>query len=165
MATDSESITELRRIEETIRKSDSDGLVARWESGQYLNTLKKGKKQLPKGMLAELVTAIGFRRAEVNARMKFAATFTEAELTDVIGKFPTWYDITHKALTKTPRAAKTSSDEADSKQARKGIQRAIETIAEIDAALLGEGDRELLAALDAAVRRLKESVVILKAVA
>jgi hypothetical protein len=160
-----ETETELRRIEETVKRSDGDGLVARWESGRYMNTLKVGKKQLPKGLLAELVAKLGFRRAEVNARMKFAAKFTDGELADVIGKFPTWYDITHKALTKTPRAARTSSDEADSKQARKGLQRAIETIAEIDAALLGESDRELLAALDAAVRRLKASVVTLKAAA
>ena len=90
---DTESATwqEVRRLEEAVHKSDGDGVRARWDSGRYMLTLKKGK-QLPRGVLNQLAKTLDVSRAEVTARMKFATKFpTEDELPDVIRKFPTWY--------------------------------------------------------------------------
>lgn len=162
-------LAELQQLEDAVRKSDGDGLRARWESGRCLLPLKKGK-QLPKGVLDELAKALGVVRSEINARMRFASKYsTETKLSTVIESFRTWSDIKKHALTTAPRAAKATPDtgtgEADTNHARKDLQRAIETIDNIDGALLGEGDQGLLVALGEAVRRLRESVVFLKAVA
>lgn len=109
-------ITELRRLEEPVHKSEGDGVRARLESGRYLLTLKKGK-QLPDGLLARL-SKEKFGRTEIEARMKLAEKCpTDAELTDFIGKFPTWYSITHGGLTKKPRGKKTTATKTGSVKA------------------------------------------------
>jgi len=56
-------------------------------------------------------------------------------------------------------------EEADRLCARENLLRGIELIGEVDGALLGESDQELLEMLDQVVRRLKESVLFLKKVA
>lgn len=67
-----EHLDELKRIEEKISDGEDTALIARWESGKYLNTLKNGKKQLPKGVRAQCIEQLGIGGSEVNARMTFA---------------------------------------------------------------------------------------------
>lgn len=174
---------EMQRIEEVIHKSDGDGVRARWESGRYMLTLKQGKKQLPKGVLDELAEKLDVSRSELTARMKFAAKYTtDAELTDVIREFRTWFAITHEALTDTPRiAGHADADDAgdddqhadhddndndklakaDHRRARRDLLRTIKVIEEIDPTTLNEGDQDLLAQLAQVVERLKAGVVTL----
>lgn len=154
-------LAELQLLEDAVRKSDGDGVRARWASGRYLLTLKNGKKQLPKGTLNNLANALGVARSELGARMTFAAKFpTEEKLSTGVESFPTWTAIRQHALINKRRVKV-----AKTPYAGKGLQHAIEIIENVDPATLGETEQLLLGALDEAVRRLKESLVFLKAVA
>jgi hypothetical protein len=92
-------------LEDVVIKSDGEGLRARWESGRYMLTLRKGK-QLPNGLRDLLAKELGIGGSELTDRMKFAEKYpSEQEVTDAIGKFKSWYAITQQALTDTPREA------------------------------------------------------------
>jgi hypothetical protein len=94
---------ELKRLEREIHKCEGDGLRLRWQSGHEMLRLRGGKR-LPNGYLCTLEKFFKVHRSDLTARMKFAEKFpTEAEFTNVIGKFRTWYDIKQKALTDTPK--------------------------------------------------------------
>jgi hypothetical protein len=100
-------------LEDVVIKSDGEGLRARWESGRYMLTLRKGK-QLPNGLRDLLAKELGIGGSELTARMKFAEKYpSEQEVTDAIGKFKSWYAITQQALTDTPREALVFREDRD----------------------------------------------------
>jgi hypothetical protein len=150
METTETPLVELQQLEDDVRRSDGDGLHARWKSGRRLLALKIGK-QLPKGVLEELAAKLGVARAEINARMKFASKYSEAELSAAIIKFPTWHAMTHAGLTDAPRVPKTARD-ADSKHEENRLRRVLEIVKSIEPADLK--DDELIGAIDTEVQRL-----------
>lgn len=105
-------VTELRRLEEPITKSDGDGVRARWESGRYLLTLRRPKR-LPHGLLDDLADTIGVARSELGDRMRFAEKYaTEEKLSMALERFgPSWSAIRENALTVKPREKKRQSTE------------------------------------------------------
>lgn len=96
-------IERLKAIEENINEAEDTALIARWESGHHLNTLKQGK-QLPRGVLAKVGQELGVGKSELSARMKFATKYPgRDEVSDAIGKFGSWFAIVRDGLTDTPR--------------------------------------------------------------
>jgi len=155
--------TTMRQFEDVIRRSDGEGLRARWESGRYMQTLKRGK-QLPAGLLAELSEKLDVSRSELGARMKFAARFpTEQELSVAVESCRTWSAI-RRALTTTPRtrAADTRDSDVHDGQAQKHLKHATALVEEIDTAALDQRDLVLLAQLEAAIVRLKKGFQTLR---
>jgi len=111
------------RLEKEIRKSDGGGLRARWESGKLMLSDRQGKR-LPNGALARYAKLLKVHPSELTARMKFAEKFpTEEQLTTVISKFQSWFDIKQKALTDTPKAKKEKTWSQHLRCARKDFQR------------------------------------------
>lgn len=97
---------DLRACEERITKGEHDGLLARWEFGRHLLRCREGK-QLPKGLLATLVTKHGISRSEIQRRIQFAETFTtKEEVSHACSTYRTWRQVTSKALPKKPPATK-----------------------------------------------------------
>lgn len=93
-------IERLVRIEERIGAAEGSGLRARWEFGRELLAARDGKGRLPNGYLKAITERTGAGRSELGARMKFAELYpTEAELSDAIGTFRSWYQVVHQALT------------------------------------------------------------------
>jgi hypothetical protein len=95
-------VNELRTLEDAVRTSDGDGLRARWQFGKCMLQMRDGKR-LADGVLAQLATELGVHRSELSARMKFAEKYDEAELSNVIRKYKTWFAIKQHALTVQPR--------------------------------------------------------------
>jgi hypothetical protein len=97
---------ELIRLERAIRESDGGGLKLRWQMGREMLKLRVGRR-LPNGVLDLLSQGLHVHPSELVARMKFAQKFsTEDQLTNVISKFTTWYDIKQHVLTDIPRGKK-----------------------------------------------------------
>ena len=72
-----------------------DSLYDRWEFGKMMLTKRKGK-QLPNGLLDELVEATGKSRTELQFRMRFAEGYpTEAEVCTAIHTYKTWTSLKH----------------------------------------------------------------------
>lgn len=173
-------LSEMRRLEDAVNKSEDSGLRARWQSGQCMLKMRHGKR-LPNDALGTLVKELGVQRSELAARMKFAEKFqTEQELSDAIGQFKTWFAITHQALTTTPHVPK--SVEVDDGEAdgieddheaetstrcdlNSNLQRALALLNDVDYALLGEGDYDLVAKIEASIQRIKAAIATLKQVA
>jgi hypothetical protein len=159
-------LAELQQLEEAVRKSDGDGLHARWESGRLMLPFKKGKKQLPKGQRKALITKLGICGSEVNNRMAFATQFTEAQLYTAVERGTSWTEV-RKSLPKTALGSKAPTpaagdDVADRKRAQKILLRVVEAIESLDETLLKD-DQELLAELATAVKNLMASVRTLTA--
>lgn len=165
---------EMGRLEGVIRQTDGDGLRARWESGRFMLTLKKGK-QLPRGVLDALTTKLNVSRAELTARMKFATTFsTDEELANAVRKFRTWHEIVQNGLTTNPRVEETDEGEGEDQEEEdaankcdqsRQLRRVLAVVEDIDPATLDEGDLELLAQIAEGVRRVQSAVVSLMKVA
>jgi hypothetical protein len=94
----------LRQIEERIKTSEGDSIIARWEFGRALLQRRDGK-QLPKGVLAAVVKEHGISRSEIGHRMRFAETFARDEVANAVSDFGSWREIV-KALSKRETAAK-----------------------------------------------------------
>jgi len=175
-------VTEFGRFEKRIKKSDDGGLRLRWECGRYMLTLKQGE-QLPRGVLATLEKAYDVRRWELSARMKFAEKYpTDVELSDVIKQFPTWFDITHKALKNSHAGPETTAressavmdgqvmDEQDAEQEepRKHrsvtpkLRRVVDLLEGIESADLSDQDLVLLSAVAQLAERHREAAITLR---
>lgn len=167
--------SEMVRIEATIRRSDDDGLRARWESGRYMLTLRGGRKQLPKGMLDRMAETLEAGRSDLGARMKFAEKYpSEDELSDAVRKFKTWHEVVHRGLKDAPvtvdddqgpQETDASTDdepvasEAERRRARRSLKQLFETAENIDPTALDRGDLDLLAQILSTVQQLQDVVV------
>ncbi len=150
-------IAELKALDRRIQESDErtaessqSGLRDRWEFGRKLLTLRGNKKKLPDGLLDELAQQ-GRNRQELQARMKFAATYPDDErLSDAIRQFPTWHAMIHRGLTNRPS----------------GLQRAATLIESYNVADMTDADRTALIQIEAGIRRIRNAVAeMLKGVA
>ncbi len=158
------SLAELQVLEEVVRKSDGNSIRARWESGRYLLSLKNGKKLLPKGKLDELAKALDVARSELGARMTFAMKFpTEVELSDVIRKHLTWYDITHtSAVTKKRQCLQTVKNGTEDPTFVANLKRVVNILENLDSAHCGENGIVLVNQIDFIIRRLRAAIVTLR---
>lgn len=171
-------IAELRRLEVPVRTSDGDGVRARWDSGRYMLTLKKGK-QLPRGVLGRLAEKLDVHRSELGARMKFAEKYpTEEEVSTTIETFHSWSAIKERGLADKPRVDATDkrTDEEDDEDAqelqddldeddsdhRRALKRVLAVVEGIDSATLDDDDLELLALIANRIHRLQDAVMTLR---
>jgi len=145
--------TELKRLEDAIDQSDNDGLVARWKSGQHMLTQRKGRASVPRGLLDVWSHLLGVHRSELTARMKFAEKFPEEELTNVISKFRTWFDIKQQALTDKPRGRK-----KEKKTASAILLHAFNAVEGIDALNLTVKDHPVILRFAALINRVRETL-------
>jgi hypothetical protein len=90
--------TELKRLEDEVRKGEDAGITARWASGRELLTLRSGKR-LPDGVRVFLTAQLGISASEVSKRMQFAEKYaTDEALCVVVTQFGSWHRIVHEAL-------------------------------------------------------------------
>lgn len=168
---------QLQQCEATVRQGDHAALMARWQSGCYLNALRSGKKRLPNGMLKQLADTLGVSRSELTNRMKFATKFpTEADVTNAVGKFGSWHNIANHGLTDNPQTnsddAPACTDETDSPDdgdkadyALAVLAKVVAVIDDIDSALLGDDGLALLERIAEGVERLRNGAKTLKVAA
>jgi hypothetical protein len=81
--------------EERVADDTRESLRDRWEFGRKMLAQRKGK-QLPKGMLAELVEATGGKsQRELSYRMQFAEAYpTEEKVCNALQTFTSWFQVT-----------------------------------------------------------------------
>jgi hypothetical protein len=93
----------LRELSERIVNNEGDSIHARWEFGKTLLEHRQGNKQLPNGLLAEVVKTHKISKREVGYRMQFAEKFaTETEVCNALQTHKSWRRIVSKALPATP---------------------------------------------------------------
>jgi hypothetical protein len=86
------------RLEAQIAASDDEGIRARWESGRWLLAQRKGK-QLPNGLLDQLVAATSGHEREFQRRMQFAERYSsEDEVRHACRTYGSWHRIVSEAL-------------------------------------------------------------------
>lgn len=86
-------VDELVRLDRRVDVAEGEGILARWEFGRGLLARRVGK-QLPHGLLDEVVEATGKNRRELQYRVKFAETFTtEAEVCTAVHTFGCWAEL------------------------------------------------------------------------
>jgi hypothetical protein len=80
MSNDIEAVlTVLRPWQEKIQGAESESIMGRWEFGRVLVDRRSGRKQLPKGMRADLADRLGLESSEITRRMQLAETFNSPE--------------------------------------------------------------------------------------
>ncbi len=81
------------RLEERITASEGEGIHARWEYGRWLLAQRKGK-QLPNGLLDQLVAVTRTNATELKYRMVFAERYTtEDEVVTAVTTCKSWTEI------------------------------------------------------------------------
>jgi hypothetical protein len=69
---------ELRLLEEDIRRSEGESMVARWEFGRALAKLRVGKR-LPKSVRDEITDQFDLQASEITRRMRLADWYATRE--------------------------------------------------------------------------------------
>jgi hypothetical protein len=91
------------RLEEQITASEGEGIHARWEFGRWLLSQRVGK-QLPKGLLHQLVEVTGTNATELKYRMVFAERYTiEDAVVTAVTTCKSWTEIRDGLPNLTPR--------------------------------------------------------------
>lgn len=86
-------------LEKRIAADEHGGILHRWRYGRQLLEAKAGRKQLPHGLIGDLIKAAekrGFKisEREIRYRLQCAETYrTEAEVGTACADFPTWSDL------------------------------------------------------------------------
>jgi hypothetical protein len=84
------------KLEQRIAADERGGIWHRWRYGRELLKAKAGRKQLPHGMLGDLVREAGraglrLSETEIRYRIQCATAYeTEAEVTKALGDFGSW---------------------------------------------------------------------------
>lgn len=171
------SDSELRQIEDAIRRSDGDSLRARWRSGQCLLSRREGKR-LPNGVRELMEGELGLHRTEITARMKFAEKFSdEAALANVISQFASWFDLKQRGLKNSPADDRVVGDGPEAEQhaeaePSKGVttrrrsvtpslRRMLEFLEDIESADLRDTDLQLLSEIIQLAERHREAAIAL----
>lgn len=89
----------LARIEEGVRASDGEAILARWDFGQEVLRQRVGK-QLPKGLLADICKRTGVGRQEVANRVRVAEHHDRVELSSELESSGTTWTALVKGLPK-----------------------------------------------------------------
>lgn len=93
-----ENLAPLLELDEAVDAAEGEGLRARWEFGCALLSRRRGK-QLPNGLLDDLIKQTGKSRTELQYRVQFAERFpTEAEVSNALDTYKSWRDIVADAL-------------------------------------------------------------------
>lgn len=101
------------RIEQRIVKHETTGIRERWDYGRKLlaERDRNGGKQLPNGLLDQLVEASGKSRAELQYRAKFAERYTtEDEVSNAFDTYGSWHAIVSEGL--SPRSHHNREDDS-----------------------------------------------------
>ncbi|OBF43916.1 hypothetical protein A5787_14275 [Mycobacterium sp. 852002-50816_SCH5313054-b] len=108
----------LKELSERISNNEADSIEARWEFGRVLLKQRGRNKQLPDGVLKEVVKTHGISRREVQYRMKFADKFTtEDEVRNALHTYGgSWRRICSKALPAEPKKPKSKFAEKFSRR-------------------------------------------------
>lgn len=91
--------TSIEKLEAKITASDGGGVLARWRYGQKLLEAKAGRKQLPDGMIADLIKAAAragktISEREIQYRLKLASVYaTDQQVRKAIADLGTWTEI------------------------------------------------------------------------
>jgi hypothetical protein len=81
-------------IDKRIDAAEAEGITERWEFGRLMLAAREGKKRLPNGYLAELVSRTGKSQRELSYRIQFAERYpTEAELRNALRDYSSWHDM------------------------------------------------------------------------
>jgi len=90
------------KLEKKITASDSGGVMERWHFGQEVLKSKTGRRQLPDGMIADLVKAAGLRKngkpklseREIQRRVRFAEVYaTDQQVRQILADLGSWSEI------------------------------------------------------------------------
>ena len=145
-------LSTLKGIEGRVANSERGGLEARWNFGHELLKLRGERKQLPKGVIAQVSAELKVHRSELNARMKFAEKYpTEARRSDAIREFGSWSRIIRRALTDNPRPGTKRGDTSL-------VGRVLNLLEQLDYVTLDREDQERLREVRAAVDRALNAV-------
>lgn len=88
--------TEFLRLERRILVDEHGGILRRWQYGRALLRAKAGRKQLPHGMIADLIAAaeragLKLTEREIQRRIKCATVYaTEAQVRRAATDFGSW---------------------------------------------------------------------------
>jgi hypothetical protein len=95
----------LLMIDKRIDSAEVEGIRDRWEFGRLMLEARGGKKRLPNGYLAELVTRTGKSQSELSYRVKFAEAYpTEAELSNALESYSSWHELVDNLYAKLPHS-------------------------------------------------------------
>jgi hypothetical protein len=148
------TVAALTAIEERVQKAEHEGLSERWEFGRELVRVRVGKV-LPPGLLAVVMESTKLGKSEIAYRMQLATAFpTRKQLSDAIGQWPSWYQMTHKGLVKKRRTKTATRREAW----RKVVERLCATLHGIQPDELSAAEVEALAALGRELARINSEV-------
>ena len=90
--------SEFLALDARVDQAEGDGIRARWEFGRELLRKRVGK-QLPRGLLDELVAATGKSRTELQYRVQFAERYPDEEqLSNALDTYGSWFRIVNEAL-------------------------------------------------------------------
>jgi hypothetical protein len=83
-------IKALARIEELVRASDGEAILARWDFGQAVLGQRQGK-QLPKGLLEKIIKGVGISQRELSNRTSVAEHYDREKLSSqLLSSAVTW---------------------------------------------------------------------------
>ena len=110
---DIENIEEFIQIDKRIDTDEDDAaeklqdsIRARWEFGRLMLAQRKGK-QLPNGLLGELVQRTGKSQRELGYRMAFAERYpTEDEVCNALQTWKSWFQVTQNLPKEEPAKPK-----------------------------------------------------------
>lgn len=97
------------RLEAQIGENENRAIRVRWEFGHWLLAQRVGK-QLPHGLLDQLVEATGKSRSELQYRVQFAERYpTEDELSTAVDTYGSWFEL-RCALVERPHVSRNSGE-------------------------------------------------------
>ena len=80
-------MSSLARIEQSVRASDGEAILARWDFGRKVLEQRVGK-QLPSGMLVKILSAVGISQRELAYRTRVAEHWDREELSNLLLSSP-----------------------------------------------------------------------------
>lgn len=102
------TLRKLAAYERRVVAAEHDGLEARWEFGRELLAKRveyKGRRVIPRDLMAEAMSQLGLGRSEINHRVQFAEAYpSQDQMSDAVRDYPTWRAMTHAGLPKKPHA-------------------------------------------------------------
>jgi hypothetical protein len=95
-------------IQKRIDATECESIPDRWEFGhELLKQVPEGKKQLPKGVRAEITEKYKLESSEITRRMQLADKFaTREEVVDACTSCTSWRQVIREVLPKSPPRVK-----------------------------------------------------------
>lgn len=97
------AIGRLGDIQKRIDATEHESIPDRWEFGDELLKMRKGQKQLPKGVRAEITEKYNLDSSEITRRMQLAEKFaTREEVVNAFTSCTSWGQVIREVLPKSP---------------------------------------------------------------